>query len=225
YVDISNEFRTIMSYSNRCSAYGGSCPRVAHFANPLVDYGGATTGVASGTSSSCAEGEIEPDPECDADNTTNFNTKASITSQFRDSRVTWTGAVSSSWSTAGNWTINEGTPGSTTAVNRVPRSFDNIYIPSGLATYPTITGSVNARELVIADGATLNMASGTLTVGWSWEDSGGFNATGGTVVFSGPIGVAITSASAFNDVQIGTGSDTSVVSLESTINIDGDLDI
>lgn len=228
YIHINgvNSFRTIMSYSNRCTALGINCPTIAYFSNPGINYNGASTGVASGTSTSCTAGSANPGTECDADNRTNFNTKSVITSQFRDSRLTWTGAVSSDWATAGNWTINEGAPGSTTAVNRVPRSYDNVYIPSGLSNYPTIsTGSANARELVIANGATLNMSGGTLTVGWSWEDAGGFNATGGTVIFSGPIGIGITSASAFRNVQIGSGADTSEVTLESNLNIDGNLQI
>ncbi|UOG90782.1 MAG: M12 family metallo-peptidase [Candidatus Thiothrix sulfatifontis] len=227
HIDGVNSFRTIMSYGNRCNALGiGTCDRIAHFSNPNVNYNDVPTGVPSGTSTSCAEGQANPAVECDADNGTNFNTKAATTAKFRDSRLTWTGAVSSDWSTAGNWTINEGAPGSTTAVNRVPRSYDNVYIPSGLGRYPTVsTGSVNARELVIANGATLNMSGGTLTVGWSWEDAGGFNATGGTVILSGSIGIGITSSSAFRNVQIGSGADTSEVTLESNLNIDGNLQI
>ncbi|MCI5142828.1 MAG: hypothetical protein D3909_14100, partial [Candidatus Electrothrix sp. ATG1] len=129
------------------------------------------------------------------------------------------------WSTAGNWSFNQGAPGETTVVNRIPRSYDNVYIPDGLTTYPTISGTASARELTIADGASLNMTAGTLTVGWSWEDNGGFNATGGTVVFAGPIGVKVTSSSAFQNVQIGTGSDTSIVTLEGNLDIDGNLHI
>ncbi|MCW5202421.1 hypothetical protein VU12_05730 [Desulfobulbus sp. US4] len=225
YVDTINNFRTIMSYSNRCTALGISCPTIPNFSNPAVGYNGGATGVPSGTSSACAVGDASPGIECDADNTTNFNTKALITSRFRDSRVTWTGAVDTNWATAGNWTFNQGAPGATTAVNRVPRSYDNVYIPAGLTNYPTISGTASARELAVADGATLNMTTGTLTVGWGWEDNGGFNATGGTVVFAGPIGVTVTSSSSFQNVQIGTGADTSVVSLEGNVDINGNLHI
>ena len=225
HVDTTKEFRTIMSYNDRCTALGISCPTIPNFSNPAVSYNGGATGVPSGTSSACAQGYARPGIECDADNTTNFNTKALITSQFRDSRVTWTGAVDTNWSTAGNWSFNQGAPGATTVVNRVPRSYDNVYIPDGLTNYPTISGTAYARELTIADGASLNMTTGTLIVGWSWEDNGGFNATGGTVVFAGPIGVTVTSSSAFQNVQIGTGADTSVVSLEENLDINGNLHI
>jgi uncharacterized repeat protein (TIGR02543 family) len=225
HIDTSNNFRTIMSYSNRCVELGTSCPTIPYFSNPTINYSSVTTGVVSGTNASCAVGDPSPVTECDADNTTNFNTKALTTSRFRDSRLTWTGAMSSDWTTAGNWSIDEGAPGATTAVNHVPRSFDNVYIPSGLSTYPSISGTATVRELAIEDGATLEMTAGTLTVGWRWTDNGGFNTTGGTVVFSGPIGVTVSSASSFGDVQIGSGSDTSVVTLGNDLDIDGNLQI
>ena len=239
YVDTTNGFRTIMAYNNRCAAIDSEfvCSRVAHFSNPAVTFGGAPTGVAAGTSTACSDdidgglntgtdGDPNPAVECDADNASNFNAKAAITSQFRDSRLTWTGAVSTDWSNAANWTINEGAPGATTSTARVPRSFDNIYIPGGLGQYPTISGgTAYARELVIDSGASLTMSGGTLHIGWRWEDTGGFDATGGTVQFSGPIGVHIDSTSAFHDIAIGTGSDTTGVILDNNIDIDGDLTI
>ncbi len=225
YIDVNNGFRTIMSYSNRCNALSISCPTIAYFSNPAVSYNGTATGVASGTSTSCSVGDASPTVECDADNGTNFNNKAQITSQFRDSRVTWTGAIDTNWDTAGNWTFNQGAPGSTTATSRVPRAYDNVYIPSGVARYPVINGTASARELVIESGASLSMTGGTLSVGWSWEDEGGFSASGGEVILAGPIGVSVESSSTFNDVQIGSGSDTSEVTLNSNLDINGNLHI
>ncbi len=226
YVDLASGFRTIMAYSNRCSILGQSCSRIAHFSNPSIDYSGQTTGVAAGTSSSCAEGDAHPATECDADAATLFNNKAPTTAKFRDSRLTWTGSVDSDWNNAANWTINEGAPGSTTAVNRVPRPYDNLYIPGGLTHYPMISsGTHYGRELIIADGARLEMAAGTLQVGWRWEDVGGFSATGGTVEFSGPIGVTVDSASTFQDVRIGDGTGSTQTYLASNLDVDGNLTI
>lgn len=223
HIDTQEGVRTIMSYGNRCSSLGISCDRVPYFSNPSVSYNGVPLGVPSGTSIQCAAGDPNPTVNCDADNATHFNNKAVTTSKFRDSRLTWTGAIDSNWFNAANWTINEGVLGNTTVVNRIPRTFDNVFIPSGLANYPQISGSASARELVIEQGASLDMVSGTLSVGWSWEDNGGFNATGGTVIFTGPIGLGITSSSSFNHVQVGTGSDTSKVTLESNLDINGNL--
>lgn len=232
YVDTINEFRTIMAYNNRCEALGKDCPRIAHFSSATVTYNGHATGVASGTATTCSDdtdggtngsndGDPNPAQECDADNVSNFNSKSVTTSQFRSSQLTWTGNANSDWSNAANWTIAEGVPGATTATNRVPRSFDSILIPSGLGTYPTISsGSVTAREIMIANGATLNMTGGTLAVGWRWEDSGGFNPTGGTVQFNGPIDITVTSTSAFKNVQI-----SSKTTLNSNLNVDGNLQV
>jgi len=228
YVDTTRRFRTIMSYDNRCSALGFSCSAIPYFSNPNVSYNGFTTGVAGGTANNCAENNANPATECDADEHRTFNETAANTSSFRSSQLTWSGAVSTDWSNAANWTINEGAPGATTATNRVPRSFDNIFIPSGIARMPTISsGTVTAREVVIASGATLNMSGGTLTVGWRWEDSGGFNGTGGTVIFTSPLDLVITSAagSTFNHVQVGDGVSTSALTLNSNLDINGNLTI
>jgi methionine-rich copper-binding protein CopC len=229
YVDTTNKFRTIMAYDNRCTALNisGGCTRVAHFSNPSVNYNNNTTGVAAGTSTACQESDANPSVECDADNTTNFNEKALTTANFRDSRITWTGNVSNEWSEANNWKINIGAPGATTIVNRIPRSYDNVYIPStATSTYPTIsTGNVEARGITIESGATLTMTDGTLSVGWNWTDSGGFTATGGTVKFSSSIDITLDSSSTFNHIEIGSGSDSTTVSLNKNIDINGNLTI
>ena len=228
YIDTTNKFRTIMAYGNRCTALNisGGCSRVAHFSNPSVNYNNNTTGVAGGSSSACQVSETNPSVECDADTATNFNEKALTTANFRDSRITWTGNVSNEWSEADNWEINIGAPGATTIVNRIPRSYDNVYIPSTASNYPTIsTGNVEARGITIESGATLTMTDGTLSVGWNWSDSGGFTATGGTVKFSSSIDITIDSSSTFNNIEIGSGSDSTIVSLNKKFDINGNLTI
>ncbi|MGB1322798.1 MAG: reprolysin-like metallopeptidase, partial [Vibrio gallaecicus] len=225
YIDITNKFRTIMAYGNRCDSLSISCGRVAHFSNPAVNYNGNATGVAGGTSVACASGNNAPGAECDADNARNFNEKALITSQFRESKVVWTGAVDTDWNNANNWVSNRGKPSATTIANHVPRAYDNVLIPAGVGNTPTIAGNAVARELTIASGATLNMTGGALTVGWAWEDAGGFNASAGTVKLAGPLGITLTSSSAFNHLEIGTGADTSEVMLDSDLNVDGNFTI
>jgi uncharacterized protein YkwD/methionine-rich copper-binding protein CopC len=228
YIDTTNKFRTIMAYGNRCTALNisGGCSRVAHFSNPAINYNNNTTGVAGGSSSACQESDANPSVECDADNATNFNEKALTTANFRDSRITWTGNVSNFWSEANNWEINSGAPGATTIVKRIPRSYDNVYIPSSASNYPSITtGDVEARGITIESGATLTMTGGTLSVGWNWSDSGGFTATGGTVKFSSSIDITLDSSSTFNHIEIGGGSDSPTVSLNKNIDINGNLTI
>ncbi|MCI5210938.1 MAG: hypothetical protein D3910_19620, partial [Candidatus Electrothrix sp. ATG2] len=55
HIDVAKEFRTIMSYNDRCLDLGFSCSRIPNFSNPAVSYDGAATGVPSGTSSACAQ--------------------------------------------------------------------------------------------------------------------------------------------------------------------------
>jgi hypothetical protein len=57
YTDISNTFRTIMAYNDACTSADTSCPRIAHWSNPDVNFtttGGvtATTGIAEGDTAS-----------------------------------------------------------------------------------------------------------------------------------------------------------------------------
>jgi hypothetical protein len=205
---------------------GFSCTTIPYFSNPTVSYNGATTGVAGGTSTACATGNANPPVNCDADERRTFNETAANTAAFRQSLLTWTGAVNTDWYNAANWTINEGAPNATVVVNRAPRAFDNILIPSNAPRMPTISsGIATAREVVIAAGATVNMTGGTLTVGWRWEDAGGFTGAGGTVIFNGPVEIAITTAapSVFANVQIGDGVSSPEVTLNSALDINGNL--
>jgi hypothetical protein len=227
YVNLARRFRTIMSYNDRCSNAGFNCTGIPYFANPAIFYDGAPTGVAAGTSNTCTVG-VNPSVECDADVRLTFNNTASNNASFRSSQLTWTGAVNNDWNNAANWTIHEGVPGATTVVHRVPRAIDHILIPSGLAIYPIInSGVAAARELVIASGARLTLMDGTLNVGWRWEDSGGFQGTGGLVAFDGPIEIGITTGagSTFPHVQMGDGSGTPVITLHSNLDINGNLTI
>ncbi|MEM7114570.1 MAG: M12 family metallo-peptidase [Chloroflexota bacterium] len=249
FVDRTNQFLTIMSYTNHCSAAPAvSCTKIPHFANPNVNYNGNPTGVASGTSTACTQFNVG-NPLCDADNQLTFTMSDSVIAAFRQSQITWLGN-NTDWNDTSNWLIQEGPSGSLTPVNRVPRSIDNVYIPAsptGGSNFPTISsGTVNARDVTIETGATLNMTGGTLNVYGIWEEqgTGSFNGTGGTVVFMGSLytqGVtsnpaaalqnapsiqqaSLMSTSTFHNVQIGNGG-TTEVSLSSNMDINGNLTI
>jgi len=47
YVDLENEFRTLMSYTNNCNDNGKSCTEITHYSNPEVTYNGFDTGIVS----------------------------------------------------------------------------------------------------------------------------------------------------------------------------------
>ena len=64
--------------------------------------------------------------------------------------VTWTGAVSTSWATAGNWSP---------AV--VPTSAIDATIPSGPANQPVVSGTQAAKNVIVQSGASLTLAATT----------------------------------------------------------------
>jgi len=73
----------------------------------------------------------------------------------------WTGASSTSWHTAANW--SKGT---------VPTSTEYVEIPSPLTRYPTVTSNANAKQVTLKNGATLTISTGTLTIAGNFENYG-----------------------------------------------------
>ncbi len=68
--------------------------------------------------------------------------------------VTWTGAVSSDWFNAGNWSTGQ-----------VPALTDDVLIPAGPTNAPVLSGTATIRDLTIAAGApTIEVASFALVV-------------------------------------------------------------
>lgn len=229
YSNTAGAWRTIMAYGSHCLAVNGSsCTRLIYFSNPSVTYGGDPMGVADGSSTSCTAGSTSPNPSsCDADSRSTLNNTAATTAAFRSSEIVWTGATSTDWNTMSNWDIEEGVPGSTSTVHRVPRTIDNVRLPTDLANYPTISsGTMNAREVLIETGATLNITGGTFNVYGSWEEQGTGSTTmsGGTVVFKSNLDQTITASanSTFNNVQIGDSTSQNVT-LSSNLDVNGNL--
>ncbi|MGI4970599.1 MAG: T9SS type A sorting domain-containing protein [Janthinobacterium lividum] len=123
----------------------------------------------------------------------------------------WTGAVSTDWFTAGNWTA--GVPTTTLAA----------LIPAGTPRYPVIAaGTATTAELTINAGASLLQSDGTLDVRGNLTSNGTFLPTGGTVVLGtaplsfGPNLLGSTRVRFWNltvnsnGVQLGTVAGTSV---------------
>ncbi|HET7233757.1 MAG TPA: hypothetical protein VFJ16_27350 [Longimicrobium sp.] len=65
---------------------------------------------------------------------------------------TWSGAVSADWNVGGNW-----------GLGLVPVAADSVLIPTGVPNYPVLTGAATVSDVTVADNATLNVASFTLT--------------------------------------------------------------
>src|SRR5437016_6976934 len=67
---------------------------------------------------------------------------------FTDGDITWTGNVSTDWSTAGNWSTNS-----------VPAATDKAIIPAGRARYPVLSGTKKSvGSLQIDSGASLTVS-------------------------------------------------------------------
>ena len=88
--------------------------------------------------------------------------------------TTWTGAVSTDWFTAGNWTAG------------VPTATFDALIPVVSTRYPLLaSGTASARNLTLASGATLNQTGGMLALAGDLAANGTFAPTGGTVATTG----------------------------------------
>ncbi|MDO7885243.1 M36 family metallopeptidase [Hymenobacter cheonanensis] len=121
-----------------------------------------------------------------------------------DPLTTWTGAVSTDWFTAGNWT------------GGVPNSAFDAIIPAGAPRYPLLNGGTpTARALTLNTGATITQTDGTLDVRGTWTNNGTFTATGGTVQLGGNAGSQILGSSTTrfwnlttsgNDVNLSTSA-------------------
>lgn len=61
---------------------------------------------------------------------------------------TWTGAVSTEWANAANWS------------NGVPGPDSQVTIPAGAPRYPLVSGTVTVRQLTVASGASTQLAPG-----------------------------------------------------------------
>jgi hypothetical protein len=90
---------------------------------------------------------------------------------------TWTGATSTTWATATNW-----------SQNAAPMNQDSVIIPqAGITNFPVLTGNVTIRGVTVHNGATLNLGSFNLTAlaNVSTGLSGGISSSVGSLFLSG----------------------------------------
>ena len=73
YVNVADNWRTVMSYNNECSANGTNCTRIQYWSNPNVTYGGDPMGVGGSTSGSSANNALA------------LNNSLATVANFRDS--------------------------------------------------------------------------------------------------------------------------------------------
>lgn len=114
------------------------------------------------------------------------------------SGVTWTGASSTDWHTAGNW-----------SPAAVPTATDDVTLPAGTSRQPTVSTPQAVRSLTLGSGATLTTTStGTLTLLGNLVNNGGALSGPGTVVLGGSSAQVVggSALSAFQNLTVGAGT-------------------
>ncbi|MCC2546566.1 DUF4394 domain-containing protein [Hymenobacter sp. BT175] len=102
--------------------------------------------------------------------------------------LTWTGATSTDWGTASNWSPMQ-----------VPTATDDVTIPN-TTNDPVVSNAQQARNVTLGSGATLTTANGgMLTVNGSFTNNGGttLGSGTGTIAFNGPAAQTISGTTTF----------------------------
>jgi len=87
--------------------------------------------------------------------------------------ITWTGATSTNWNDATNW-----------STNTVPTATDDVSIPTAPPNQPIVSTAATAHSITL--GGILKVdAAGTLSIAGNVTSTGTFNAMAGTLIFNG----------------------------------------
>ncbi|GAB3690240.1 hypothetical protein GCM10027592_07370 [Spirosoma flavus] len=101
------------------------------------------------------------------------STTATVVNAISATLLTWTGAVSTDWNTAGNW-----------CPSRVPLTSDDVLIPSAPANKPVLSTTAVANSVEVGSGSSLSITTaGSLTINGSRNNNGFINR--GTVTNNG----------------------------------------
>ncbi|SMB79650.1 FG-GAP repeat protein [Hymenobacter roseosalivarius DSM 11622] len=110
--------------------------------------------------------------------------------------ITWTGAISTAWNEAGNW-----------SAGRVPTITDRVLIPAGTLRPPVLEQeqTVAIQALRVAPGATFSLTRGALEISGPITLEGTFTQTGGQLRCTGSTAQTFmgSATSVFSDVVIG----------------------
>ena len=137
----------------------------------------------------------------------------STTSIVVSNDIIWTGAISTDWNDASNWSCNY-----------LPNAISNVIIPAGL--HPVLnSGSIGiCNDISIATSATLTINNSTLQVGGLITSTNAINLQGGTINFSGASAQSIPVNSFLNNqVENLTINNTAGVTNLGPLNITGTL--
>ncbi|MFP9116070.1 T9SS sorting signal type C domain-containing protein [Flavobacterium sp. RHBU_3] len=157
---------------------------------------------------------------------TSFGSKFLTLANSQAATVTWNGSVSTSWTTAANWTPNA-----------TPSDATNVIIPDAATTFndPVLNSSVTIGSLNIQSGGIVNApAAGQLTItktSGAWINQGTFNPSTSTVTFNAAStggDVSIAGSTTFYNLTVPTGTNLrpvtdNVINISGTFTKDGNL--
>jgi hypothetical protein len=123
--------------------------------------------------------------------------------------IAWTGAVSTDWNTAGNWTPA-----------LVPGLGDDVTIPAGAARQPVVSTTANVNDLTIAAGASV-----TLSGSFTFNIAGDLDATGGIVVATGLPTVQLSGTAATLRGSLPGATVTGSLTLSGPTTVSGDVTV
>jgi hypothetical protein len=133
--------------------------------------------------------------------------------------LVWTGATSTAWNTATNWTGNV-----------VPTATNSVRIPADAPRFPVVNSPAQAFNLTLDTGADLTVAGSTLDVKGTWTANGHLIQTGGVISLSGTSPQVLTGASTttttFRNLSIGSAGVSlsgGPVKVQQVLTLNGDL--
>lgn len=135
-----------------------------------------------------------------------------------DAPVLWTGATSSNYGTASNW-----------STNAVPTSADRVAIPAGTPNSPVVSNAQAAAALAVLDGAMFTVATtGAFSLGGNLLNNGIFMGTGAGLVALNGASVQILSgpgSTVFADLTVGASGATmgGGIAVERVLTLNGNL--
>jgi PKD repeat protein len=105
---------------------------------------------------------------------------------------------------------------------------DGAIIPSGLSNYPVLTGNASLGDIVLQQGASINLAAYNLSVCGNWTTTGtgvSISSTTGLLIFNGAASQLITGTTTANEVKINNTSGGVSLALDAALSINTALDL
>ncbi|AXY73918.1 hypothetical protein D3H65_07955 [Paraflavitalea soli] len=184
---------------------------------PLWNYGGAVWTNAGKTSNNTTANYVELSGLSNIATRWTFSDAPNV--------IRWTGAVSTDWNTAGNWTSVQGSPGAIPTANDIVEigtmAFTNQPAIATAATAKSILfGSVQAAILTLNAGGSLTTA-GNIRGLWTGNATHTINAGAQTITVNGDLILSDGTAGHAIDLNIGTGA----VNVSGTVTQSGGANI